>query len=60
MPVVVSAFPEELFQAPQSWAEKAYPGMIYYKKHTKGGHFAAWEQPDLFELFQTNYPLMKI
>lgn len=54
VPVVVSAFPEELFQAPQSWAEKAYPGMIYYKKHTKGGHFAAWEQPDLFALFQTN------
>jgi hypothetical protein len=47
IPVVVSAFPEELFQAPRSWAEKAYPNMIYYKKHTKGGHFAAWEQPEL-------------
>ena len=47
VPVVVSAFPEELYQAPRSWAEKAYPKMIYYKKHDKGGHFAAWEQPEL-------------
>jgi pimeloyl-ACP methyl ester carboxylesterase len=47
IPVVVSAFPDELYQAPKSWAEKAYPNMIYYKKHNKGGHFAAWEQPEL-------------
>jgi pimeloyl-ACP methyl ester carboxylesterase len=47
VPVVVSAFPDELYQAPKSWAEKAYPAMIYYKKHHKGGHFAAWEQPEL-------------
>ncbi len=47
VPVVVSAFPDELYQAPRSWAEKAYPQMIYYKKHNKGGHFAAWEQPEL-------------
>jgi pimeloyl-ACP methyl ester carboxylesterase len=47
VPVVVSAFPDELYQAPKSWAEKAYPNMIYYKKHDKGGHFAAWEQPEL-------------
>ena len=47
IPVVVSAFPDELYQAPRSWAEKAYPNMIYYKKHNKGGHFAAWEQPEL-------------
>ena len=47
IPVVVSAFPDELYQAPKSWAEKAYPKMIYYKKHNKGGHFAAWEQPEL-------------
>jgi pimeloyl-ACP methyl ester carboxylesterase len=47
IPVVVSAFPDELYQAPKSWAEKAYPNMIYYKKHDKGGHFAAWEQPEL-------------
>ncbi|TKC62094.1 hypothetical protein FBD94_07625 [Pedobacter hiemivivus] len=47
IPVVVSAFPDELYQAPKSWAEKAYPKMIYYKKHNNGGHFAAWEQPEL-------------
>jgi len=47
IPVVVSAFPDELYQAPRSWVEKAYPNMIYYKKHEKGGHFAAWEQPEL-------------
>jgi pimeloyl-ACP methyl ester carboxylesterase len=47
IPVVVSAFPDELYQVPRSWAEKAYPNMVYYKKHSKGGHFAAWEQPEL-------------
>ncbi|TCC90078.1 epoxide hydrolase [Pedobacter frigiditerrae] len=47
IPVVVSTFPDELYQAPKSWAEQAYPNMIYYKKHDKGGHFAAWEQPEL-------------
>jgi hypothetical protein len=47
IPVVVSAFPDELYQVPRNWAEKAYPNMIYYKKHSKGGHFAAWEQPEL-------------
>jgi pimeloyl-ACP methyl ester carboxylesterase len=47
VPVVVSVFPDELYPAPKSWAEKAYPKMIYYKKHDKGGHFAAWEQPEL-------------
>ena len=48
IPVAVSAFPDELYQAPRSWAEKAYPRLIYYNKLTKGGHFAAWEQPQLF------------
>jgi pimeloyl-ACP methyl ester carboxylesterase len=48
IPVAVSAFPDELYQVPRTWAEKAYPNMIYYKKHDKGGHFAAWEQPELF------------
>jgi pimeloyl-ACP methyl ester carboxylesterase len=43
----VSAFPEELYQAPRSWTERAYPKLIYYNKHDKGGHFAAWEQPQL-------------
>jgi pimeloyl-ACP methyl ester carboxylesterase len=47
IPAAVSAFPEELYQAPRSWAEKAYPKLVYYKKHDKGGHFAAWEQPEL-------------
>ncbi len=47
IPVAVSAFAEEIYTAPRSWAEKAYPKLIYYKKHDKGSHFAAWEQPDL-------------
>jgi pimeloyl-ACP methyl ester carboxylesterase len=46
--VGVSAFPHELYTAPRSWAEKAYPKLVYYKKHDVGGHFAAWEQPQLF------------
>ena len=48
IPTGVSAFPHEIYQAPQSWAEKAYPKLVYYKKHDVGGHFAAWEQPQLF------------
>jgi pimeloyl-ACP methyl ester carboxylesterase len=47
IPAAVSAFAEELYQAPRSWAERAYPKLIFYKKHDKGGHFAAWEQPEL-------------
>lgn len=47
IPTAVSAFPDELYQAPQSWAERAYPNLIHYSKHDKGGHFAAWEQPAL-------------
>lgn len=47
IPVAVSVFPEELYEAPKSWAEKAFPKLIYYNKHNKGGHFAAWEQPEL-------------
>jgi pimeloyl-ACP methyl ester carboxylesterase len=46
IPVAVSAFPDDLCPAPRSWAEKAYPNLIYYKKQDKGGHFAAWEQPE--------------
>ncbi|HEV7318691.1 MAG TPA: epoxide hydrolase [Ensifer sp.] len=46
IPVAVSAFPDELYQAPRSWAEKAFPKLIYYNRLAKGGHFAAWEQPD--------------
>ena len=44
----VSAFAEEIYQAPKSWAEKAYAKLIFYNKHDKGTHFAAWEQPELF------------
>ena len=47
VPVAVSAFPDELYQVPRNWAEKAYPNLVFYKKHNKGGHFAAWEQPEL-------------
>jgi pimeloyl-ACP methyl ester carboxylesterase len=47
IPVAVSAFPDELYQMPRSWAERAYPKLIYYRKHDRGGHFAAWEQPVL-------------
>ena len=47
IPVAVSAFPDELYQAPRSWAERAYPKLIYYNKVDKGGHFAAWEQPEI-------------
>ena len=47
IPVAVSAFPDELYQAPRSWAERAYPKLIHYNKLDKGGHFAAWEQPEL-------------
>jgi pimeloyl-ACP methyl ester carboxylesterase len=47
IPVAVSVFPDELYPAPRSWAEQAYPKLVYYKRHEKGGHFAAWEQPEL-------------
>jgi pimeloyl-ACP methyl ester carboxylesterase len=48
IPVAVSVFPGEQYQAPRSWAERAYPNLIYYNLVDKGGHFAAWEQPELF------------
>jgi len=48
IPVAVSAFPDELYQAPRSWAERAYPKLIHCNKLDKGGHFAAWEQPKIF------------
>ena len=47
IPVAVSAFPDEVYQVPRSWAEKAYPKLIHYNQPPKGGHFAAWEQPEL-------------
>ena len=48
IPAAVSVFPDELYPAPKSWAERAYPKLIHYHKLEKGGHFAAWEQPELF------------
>jgi pimeloyl-ACP methyl ester carboxylesterase len=48
IPVAVSAFPDDIYPVPRSWAERAYPNLIYYNKLEKGGHFAAWEQPQLF------------
>ncbi len=48
IPVAVSVFPDEIYPAPRSWAERAYPKLIHYNKLDKGGHFAAWEQPDAF------------
>ncbi len=49
IPFAISVFPDELYQAPQSWAELAYPrNLIHYKRLDRGGHFAAWEQPQLF------------
>src|SRR5260221_3200125 len=48
IPVAVSVFPDELYPAPRSWAEQVYPKLIYFNKVAKGGHFAAWEQPQLF------------
>jgi pimeloyl-ACP methyl ester carboxylesterase len=48
IPVAVSSFPDEIDLCPRSWAERAYPKLIHYNKLDKGGHFAAWEQPQLF------------
>jgi pimeloyl-ACP methyl ester carboxylesterase len=49
IPFAISVFPDELYQAPRSWAERAYPhNLIHYSRLDRGGHFAAWEQPDLF------------
>jgi pimeloyl-ACP methyl ester carboxylesterase len=48
IPVAVSVFPDEIEAVPRSWAERAYPKLIHYNKLDKGGHFAAWEQPQLF------------
>jgi pimeloyl-ACP methyl ester carboxylesterase len=49
IPFAISVFPDELYQAPRSWAERAYPdNLIHYNQLDKGGHFAAWEQPQLF------------
>jgi pimeloyl-ACP methyl ester carboxylesterase len=48
VPAAVSVFPEEIYQAPRSWTERAYHNLIHFNALAKGGHFAAWEQPQLF------------
>ncbi len=50
IPVAVSVFPDEIYAAPKSWTERAYPKLIHFNKLDKGGHFAAWEQPELFSM----------
>jgi pimeloyl-ACP methyl ester carboxylesterase len=50
IPAAVSVFPDEIYAAPQGWTEKAYPKLIHYNKLPKGGHFAAWEQPESFTM----------
>ncbi len=48
VPVAFTVFPSEIFKAPRSWAEKVYPNLIYFNEAEKGGHFAAWEEPEIF------------
>jgi hypothetical protein len=47
IPVAVSVFPDDICPVSKSWAEKAYPKLVFFNRHDKGGHFAAWEQPQL-------------
>ncbi len=48
MPVGFTTFPGEIFRAPRSWVEQGYPTLTYFHEASKGGHFAAWEEPELF------------
>ncbi len=48
VPVAISVFPHEIYRAPESWSRQAYPSLYYFHEVEKGGHFAAWEQPELF------------
>ena len=48
VPVAITVFPKEIYKAPESWSKQAYPSLVYYNQVEKGGHFAAWEQPQLF------------
>jgi len=48
LPVAFTTFPDEIFAAPRSWVEKAYPSLVYFNRVDRGGHFAAWEEPELF------------
>ena len=48
LPVAITVFPNEVYRAPESWARRAYRNLVYFNEVDKGGHFAAWEQPELF------------
>jgi len=48
VPVAITVFPEDVYRAPETWARRAYPKLIYFHEVDRGGHFAAWEQPELF------------
>jgi len=48
IPTAISVFPDEIYAAPRSWAERAYPNLVHFNTLDRGGHFAAWEQPQLF------------
>ncbi|MNP35317.1 hypothetical protein D3C76_1286450 [compost metagenome] len=48
LPVAITVFPQDVYCPPQSWARRAYRNLIYFRQAEKGGHFAAWEQPQLF------------
>jgi pimeloyl-ACP methyl ester carboxylesterase len=48
LPVAITVFPEEVYRAPETWVRRAYRNLIYFNEVDRGGHFAAWEQPELF------------
>ncbi len=48
LPVAITVFPDDVYRAPETWARRAYRNLIYFHEVDKGGHFAAWEQPELF------------
>jgi pimeloyl-ACP methyl ester carboxylesterase len=48
LPVAITSFPGEIYIAPETWARRAYTNLVYYSEADKGGHFAAWEEPELF------------
>jgi pimeloyl-ACP methyl ester carboxylesterase len=62
IPVGVTVFPDEIYRAPKSWTQRAYHNLIYFHQIDKGGHFAAWEEPELFsaELRAVFRPLRKL
>ncbi len=62
LPVAITVFPDEVYRAPETWARRAYRNLIYFNEAARGGHFAAWEQPELFsaELRAAFRPLRKL